>query len=663
MTFMEVISAKPTDNGKHKKWSVPGSREGEGGVLHPLAYNTEKATLPAYIAEGYATAMSIAISLHRDEYGVVVAARGAGGLVKVARRVKSGKHSTIIICADAGAEDTAREAAASIGGLVATTGSDVDGYDFNDLYREQGAIAVAERLRNGALERPSPIELGIDITPHSDNIQYSNSVYKMLSNKRMTGDEVAAYIDEWNTIKRTKGNEPAHIIAEMAASRYGKRISQTPEGRWFVYKRDRWTCGTKDDARALLMQCHAVHERRDENTGEIRASLVGVKPHTLGPALIHYGQHARMEAILDDPRAVATLLNTPDATIEINTGKHRRHNPDDYITKITTITPADTPTPFYDKFMSDFTCWDGGMRSEIESALGAACVGNTRHEKFYIFLGATRKGKSTLTELISYVLGDSYEHAGYATTVNSALLLPTWKQQSNIDEQLANIEGARAILVNDPPANAMTRSDLLKQLTGGDAITSRHLYKDRRAFRCTGQIFIATNYEPKLTEVSDAMLRRVRIVPCEMQVDEIDPLMKDRLRDEAAGILYKWIGHARKWINNACQYNESGTITEATRKYERNQDELGEAISACFEDGDNALTITKMKAKQIVYAYLLEHGDYSNDVQVQRRYKTRDIDNAMARLGYVEHKTNSVRLWRGIRLTADGDAIAMTHSI
>ena len=81
-----------------------------------------------------------------------------------------------------------------------------------------------------------------------------------------------------------------------------------------------------------------------------------------------------------DPRIVTTpdqfdrdpwLLNTPGGTVELKTGHMRQHRREDYITKITTVSPdGKADCPLWRTFIGQITGGDSALAAFIQRALG-----------------------------------------------------------------------------------------------------------------------------------------------------------------------------------------------------------------------------------------------------------------------------------------------------
>lgn len=81
---------------------------------------------------------------------------------------------------------------------------------------------------------------------------------------------------------------------------------------------------------------------------------------------------------------------------------------------------------------------------------------------------------------------------------------------------------------------------IVKQLTGGDTITARKMYRDFFEFRPTHTIFFSVNHEPVIKDNSYGMWRRVVRAPWDQRVDpahKVDDFDQRLIQHEAPCIL------------------------------------------------------------------------------------------------------------------------------
>jgi len=126
-------------------------------------------------------------------------------------------------------------------------------------------------------------------------------------------------------------------------------------------------------------------------------------------------------------------------------------------------------------------------------------------ENLFIATGAGGNGKSLLNSLMMKAVGS------YGYKIPSSLLMAPIKDGGN--PQVANLHKKRFVLGQEPDKSKAICSSTMKELTGDDSINTRKLYSGDCSIKLNLSLFIEANELPKMDEVNDAIIRRVRVVP------------------------------------------------------------------------------------------------------------------------------------------------------
>jgi phage/plasmid-associated DNA primase len=105
-------------------------------------------------------------------------------------------------------------------------------------------------------------------------------------------------------------------------------------------------------------------------------------------------------------------------------------------------------------------------------------------------------------------------------TIPTDLMVSKDKRRPNGNEAtpyIARLEGKGVGIVKETDRNAYLNNALWKELTGGDTLTARGLYKEPRDFIPTAQILIYTNYQPRFDAHDAAVIDRLVVVPFTVQ--------------------------------------------------------------------------------------------------------------------------------------------------
>ena len=138
--------------------------------------------------------------------------------------------------------------------------------------------------------------------------------------------------------------------------------------------------------------------------------------------------------------------------------------------------------------------------------LSSCLSGEVREEKFYFWTGSGSNGKSKIVELIEHAMGDYSKlmDVSYITTKrgNSAAASP----------ELERIRYARFVWMSEPDKDDQVFVGKLKQITGGDKMSTRGLYKEASDFKPQFKIILMCNDLPKLANMDGGVARRIEVV-------------------------------------------------------------------------------------------------------------------------------------------------------
>jgi putative DNA primase/helicase len=294
---------------------------------------------------------------------------------------------------------------------------------------------------------------------------------------------------------------------------------------------------------------------------------------------------AAVERIAKTDRAIASttdqwdadplLLNTPNGTIELRTGKMRNNRQDDYITKITAVAPGGD-CPMFKEFLDRITDGDRGLQRYLQRIFGYSLTGLTQEQAMFFFFGKGANGKSVLLSTISGILRD------YTTAAPMETFTAT--RSDRHPTELAKMRGARLVTSVETEEGRQWAESRIKALTGGDIISARFMRGDFFDYVPSFKLVIAGNHKPGLKTVDEAMRRRFNLVPFTVTIpeDERDPELQKKLEDEWPGIL--------QWIVDGCiEWQELGTLAtpqsvkDATAEYLEGEDSVAAWLAECCE--------------------------------------------------------------------------------
>jgi P4 family phage/plasmid primase-like protien len=271
------------------------------------------------------------------------------------------------------------------------------------------------------------------------------------------------------------------------------------------------------------------------------------------------------------------LLNVQNGVVDLRSGELLPHSPSFAIGKLAKFSyDPEASAPRFLQFIEEVTCGDEETARSLQTALGYALTGSTKSQVLFILLGEGSNGKSTLLELQRELMGD------YSQVAASDLI--TDRNPTQHPTNLASLEGARFVIVSEIPMNARLDTAKVKSLTGGDTISVRLMYQDFHPMTVVFKLFIAANHLPRITDNSEGMWRRVVIVEfrAEFKGKTCDPDLKEKLLQEAPGILNWLLEGVRMWVRDGVTQSEASLATRDS--YREGEDLVGRFIQECLRE-------------------------------------------------------------------------------
>ena len=310
------------------------------------------------------------------------------------------------------------------------------------------------------------------------------------------------------------------------------------------------------------------------------------------------------------------LLAVRNGCINLKEGTFKPGEPKDYLRLSSPIEwkGEDEDCSALKSFLLQIFDNDQDMVDYIQRLLGYGITGLTTEHIFPIFWGPKgRNGKSTLFEILKFILDDLMFKAP------SNFLMETKLNNSGTapDAVMMNFRGRRIVWFSETNKNDRIDVAKLKELSGGDTISTRgHYAKKQTQFQQTQLTITITNKRPKMPADDPAVWFRTHLIPLDMQfLPNPDPKNKKqlpvdknllpKLKKQAPGIL--------AWLVEGCLlWQELGLLPPdkvlvATKEYQKSQDIFGHYIDECLLIGDHVLRVD-LKALYINYK------EWCNDV-------------------------------------------------
>jgi putative DNA primase/helicase len=371
-------------------------------------------------------------------------------------------------------------------------------------------------------------------------------------------------------------------LAERFVAMYGQDWRYVKRwNRWFYWDQTAWKCDDTESVFAtakLIPRIALTDNTAMQLTADGRRKLTSRR--VVGNLCWFVGSHPTIAATVDQWDTDIFKTGCPTGTIDLLTGKVIESEREDYITKRTSVSPADGDCPLWLKFMGDVTKNDQELIAYLQRFCGYALSGDvTEHALLYLY-GTGGNGKGVFTDTISAIMGNDQHGYAYACPVNVFMSSKSERHPT----ELAALNGARLVHSEEPDGGAHWDEGRIKWLTGEGVVTARFLSQEFFTFKPVMKLLLQGNNKPRLKSVDNAMKRRFHIVPFSVTVAEPDPRLREKLRDEYPQIL-AWM------MRGFLQWREVGlappaVVTNATREYLATEDALGSFLDECCELGD-----------------------------------------------------------------------------
>ena len=294
-----------------------------------------------------------------------------------------------------------------------------------------------------------------------------------------------------------------------------------------------------------------------------------------------FGENAKqfLEAIDANPY----LIGFDNGVYDLQTDEFRDGRPEDYLTFSTGYDYVDfgdieNEEELEEEIKETYEFFDQvfpqkAVREYILLLLSSFLGGTTRDEKFHIWTGVGSNGKSKLLELIEFALGD------YACKLSNTVLTRKQGGSSNASPDIEQTKGKRLASIQETEQDDMVNVGRMKELSGGDKIYARGLFKDPIQFKPQFKMILLCNELPKINADDNGTWRRIRVVKFISKFTDnprleheypIDPMLSEKIYKWKEAFMYILLQKYKKYKRVGLKEPEE--VLEVTREYQRVSD-------------------------------------------------------------------------------------------
>ncbi len=421
----------------------------------------------------------------------------------------------------------------------------------------------------------------------------------------------------------------------------------------YVYAWDSWLCWTgqawqrdvsgeilrrsRDTVRATAAFASAIpdkeprerlfrHALRTESAGKLAAMVA------LGRPLLY------VDPGLLDQRP--WLFNCANGTIDLRRGALRAHRRADLLTKISPVHfDPRAMCPRWDAFLDRVMDGNDELIGFLQRAVGYSLTGSTREQVLFLLWGIGANGKSTFIDIVRELVG------GYAVQAEFSTFL---KQDSDsVRNDIARLVGSRFVAAVEAESGRPLAEAMVKQMTGGDFVTARFLFKEYFEFKPTFKVWLAANHKPTIRGTDHGIWRRIRLIPFVVTIpeDERDPDLVSKLREELPGILAWAVRGCTAWQRDGL--GQPKEVREATDNFRDEMDALGGLLDEhCVIDPQ-----ASVRSSDLYLAYKKWAEENGERVLSKKAVAMRLTERGFGRF----KGTRGARCWSGLRLRGEGE--------
>jgi P4 family phage/plasmid primase-like protien len=342
--------------------------------------------------------------------------------------------------------------------------------------------------------------------------------------------------------------------------------------QWYEYKDYKWHEIDSGNSLRLLIskKMHDIYIRKAHDlietitkleNNEQNADPLKLKSSKLGDICILLKTTTCKNNIMKEAKELfydKDFLNKLDANpyllcfnnyvVDIKEKSYRKGRPDDFISKSTNIEyipykDLNGPSKFnksikYEKIIKEINLFmkelfpDEDLRRYMWEHLASTIVGTNENQTFNIYNGSGANGKSKLVELMGKCLGD------YKATVPVTLITQKRTSIGSTSSEIVQLQGVRYAVMQEPSKGDKINEGIMKEITGGDPIQGRALFKETITFIPQFKLVVCTNVLFEIPTNDDGTWRRIRL--CDFMSKFIDePYKNDKFPKQNFPYQYK----------------------------------------------------------------------------------------------------------------------------
>ena len=315
----------------------------------------------------------------------------------------------------------------------------------------------------------------------------------------------------------------------------------------------------------------------------------------------------------------------------------REGKPEDYISFSTGI-DYDADRPYY-----EYPAWpaveqfiqkvmpDREVREYFLKHLATNIIGGNTAQKFHILTGSGSNGKSMIMNLMSKALGD------YACTVPITLFTQKRGRSGAAAPEVARLKGRRFVTMQEPDEAIALNTGLMKEITSGEKMYARDLFKSGTEFEVQAKFHLACNEKPKINTTDGGTWRRLVVINFTSKFVPNPSAINEYPMDESIQFLVNTVEWATPFQAYLVHILKEGhgfrklpapqKVLEYTSEYRNDNDGIAKFISekiSEWEPGTEVIPVDKQTLRRVFKQW--------KDENDQRNLVILDLEKRMEQL-------------------------------
>jgi putative DNA primase/helicase len=196
---------------------------------------------------------------------------------------------------------------------------------------------------------------------------------------------------------------------------------------------------------------------------------------------------------------------------------------------------------------------------------------------------------------------------------------------------IAGLRGRRFVPCSETKRDKYLDEARVKNLTGDESITARLMHRDFFDFMPVFKLLLITNAKPVISGVDHGIWRRVHLMPWNATATQPDVRLKERLREELAGILRWAVEGCLRWREEGL--GETTAMRAAKGAYRESMDQIGTWLYERCELGPT-LRVGSSLLYQSYRSWALDRGE--------KPYSQKSLTQLLVDRGFKQVKNNTM---------------------